>query len=192
MSWLDIAIVLILFVTALAGFLRGAMMEIVSLAAIIVGYILAGKAFSYIGGYFTGVFGNSDAAQITTFIIICILSITILAAVGRVIKSLLRAAGGNFLDRILGTAVGFAKGALYVSFLIIFTALLVTEGNDVLKRSRAAPNFYNFADLAYSLLPKEMKDLLGDKLNLTGKKIIKAQQIKKGEAKRLPFFSMRE
>lgn len=173
MNWLDVAILFIFFATILAGFLRGALVEVISLGSIIAGYMLASKGFGYLAQYLRRLFGSSDAAQITSFIIICLLSIAILSSIGRAVKGSLKTAGMGLFDRTLGAAVGFAKGALYVSFLIIFTVLLITGGNEVIKHSRMVPIFSNVAELAYSFLPKEMKNALGEKLDFAAKKLSK-------------------
>jgi membrane protein required for colicin V production len=125
MNWIDLAIVVILILSMVSGFINGLIREAASLAALILGIwgaikfstFTAEKLYDYfdMSGHYVGII-----AFVVTFGII----VVIIHFIGMLADKLADAANLGFINRLLGIAFGLIKTILIMSvFFVILNAI---------------------------------------------------------------------
>jgi membrane protein required for colicin V production len=122
MNWLDAAILVILILSLVMGFINGLVKEVASLAALILGIwgaikfssFTAEKLYDYFDmtGHYVGII-----AFIITFSVI----VVIIHFIGMLADKVVNAASLGFINRILGIAFGLIKSVLIMS--VFFSVL---------------------------------------------------------------------
>lgn len=154
-NWFDILLLVIIAVTVIIGIIKGFLRQIIGLLAVILGLFLAIKYYSYAGDIF-GFIRNEIFAQLLGFFLI----FTIVLCIGWVINMLLaKAIRGPFrsMNRLLGAGLGFVKG-LIICTVVVFGFLVFPVNAKALENSQLAPYCIEIANIAYNLIPQELKD----------------------------------
>ncbi|MCQ2066871.1 MAG: CvpA family protein [Bacteroidaceae bacterium] len=119
LTFVDMAIILMLAIGLVTGFIRGIIRQAFSLGGLIAGLIIGSffsKPFSVL---ILKTFAMSEkTASVTAFILILIVVPLLLSWVGTLLAKLFKAAGLGFMDRILGSAFGLIKFLIVTGLLI--------------------------------------------------------------------------
>jgi membrane protein required for colicin V production len=161
-NWLDILLLVIIAITIIIGAIRGFVRQIIGLLAVILGLILAIKYYPYGKDVFTFL-RNEVLAQLLGFFLIFV----IVLSVGWVINILLaKAVRGPFksLNRFMGAGLGLVKGIL-ICVVVVFGFLVFPVNTQVLEESILTPYCMEIADIAYDLIPQELKDKFREAYN---------------------------
>lgn len=155
MNWIDIAIIVILALSMVMGFIHGLVKEVASLAALILGIwgaikfsgFTAEKLYDYFDmtGQYVGVI-----AFIITFGII----VVIIHFIGIIADKIVDAVALGFVNRLLGIAFGLLKSVLIMSvFFSVMNA--VNERKPFLPEDKIQSSmFYNpISDIAPAIFP---------------------------------------
>jgi membrane protein required for colicin V production len=114
MNGFDLALVVVVALSALFAFVRGIIREVIALATWIVGLV---AAISY-SGPLAAMFASLDispvAKHIIAFVLILLLVLIVGAVIARLLAGVIRAIGLGFVDRMLGAVFGVARGLLVV------------------------------------------------------------------------------
>jgi membrane protein required for colicin V production len=155
MNWIDLAIVVILILSMVSGFINGLIREAASLAALILGIwgaikfsgFTAAKLYDYfdLSGHYVGII-----AFLITFGII----VVIIHFVGILADKLADAAALGFINRLLGIVFGLFKTVLILSvFFVILNAIDARRPflpKEILEQSRF---FHPISDIAPAIFP---------------------------------------
>jgi membrane protein required for colicin V production len=137
MTGLDIIVLLIVGVTAVGGFMRGFVQEILSLAAWIVAVAAIHYLHTDLTEFLLGYVGTATSAAILAFALLLLIPY----AAMKLIAGRLGAASRNSIigpfDRVLGFGFGAIKGMIVV--VIAFSLLVI--GSDTLWGSDDRPNW---------------------------------------------------
>ncbi len=158
MNWLDIVIVLVIAFFALSAFRAGLIREVVTLASIVVGVIVAGLFYDNLARDILVFIDDEKTALIVSFLVL--LGAVYLA--GQLIAVMLKQAASLLLlgwaDHGGGALFGLLKGLVVVEILLI---LLVTYPQLGLKSdidgSALASVFLDAAPLLLLVLPDEFE-----------------------------------
>jgi membrane protein required for colicin V production len=155
MNWIDMAIIVVLALSMVMGFINGFVKEVASLAALILGIwgaikfsgFTAEKLYDYFDmtGQYVGVI-----AFIITFIII----VVIIHFIGIIADKIVDAVSLGFVNRLLGIAFGLLKSVLIMSvFFVVLNA--VNERKPFLPADKIQGSiFYNpISDIAPAIFP---------------------------------------
>jgi len=155
MNWIDIAMIVILALSMVMGFIHGLVKEVASLAALILGIwgaikfsgFTAEKLYDYFDmtGQYVGVI-----AFIITFGII----VVIIHFIGIIADKIVDAVALGFVNRLLGIAFGLLKSVLIMSvFFSVMNA--VNERKPFLPEDKIQSSmFYNpISDIAPAMFP---------------------------------------
>src|ERR1039457_781138 len=111
-DWLILVVVLVNVVSA--G-IQGFFAEALSLAGLVVGYIVAAWKYPGLSAWFMTFLKNQWLADIFSFLIIFFVILILFSIAGRVARKLMKAAGLSGFDRFLGALLGLVKGGLVVA-----------------------------------------------------------------------------
>ena len=122
MNWLDAAILVILILSLVMGFINGLVKEVASLAALILGIWGAIKFSSFTAEKLYDYFDmTGHYVGIIAFIITFSLIVVIIHFIGILADKIVNAASLGFINRILGIAFGLIKSMLIMS--VFFSVL---------------------------------------------------------------------
>lgn len=182
---LDIAILIIVAISALIALGRGLVKEVLS----IVGWVMAGVSVIYLlpvlnpfmmkyieSGWMSGVVTAS-------LIIIIFMIIWIYATAGVVGK--IRTSKLSGLDRMLGLFFGIVRAFLLVvlMYILISWMMPVKSQPELLKKSKYFQIAGNFAEPIEKLIPKDTLDTIKEKTSEVGLTSDENEEEKKAEAK---------
>ncbi len=147
---------IILISTAVAT-AKGLAREIISLAALIGGFILAVLYYPALGGVFSEFSRTDSIANFAGFLAIFLGCLLIGAFASFAVNRLLKAASLQWIDRLLGGLFGLLRGWAISSILVLgLIAFPIREG--FVSRSFLAPYLLAGARTAALLVPQHLKD----------------------------------
>jgi len=167
-SWFDLLIVAVLAISTVSAFVRGFFLEVFSLAGLFVGLIVASEEYGPVASWlqrWAGRWTSSTAAarqdmtELAAFLLLSLGVMLLATLVGRLLRGAVRQVGLGFLDRILGAGLGFIKGCVVITLVVMAITAFLPQA-DFVKRSRLAPLFVDAAHQASHITPVE----LGDKI----------------------------
>jgi len=157
MSFLDGIFIIIIGASSIYGFMKGFIRAVVTILAIIMGLILASRFYYEVSPLLIN-FGLSDPVSQTisfsTFFVLIFVAITI---VGKRVHKFVQAIFLGSLNRVAGLGVGFAKGAIISSSVILILAVALSEKNPILQQSRLTPHIIHISEILISLGPNDLK-----------------------------------
>lgn len=120
MNGFDLALVALVGLSTLYGFVRGVIRELIALVTWIVGLIAAIEGAGALADLAPWLNVPPEAKQALAFAVILIGVMILGAVVSRMLSSVVRAIGLGFTDRLLGAAFGVARGvAIVVLFALV-------------------------------------------------------------------------
>jgi len=155
MNWIDLAIVVILILSVVMGFINGLIKEVASLAALILGIwgairfssFTAEKLYDYFDmtGHYVG---------IIAFLITFGLIVVIIHFIGILADKVVNAASLGFVNRLLGIAFGLLKSVLIMSiFFVILNAIDARRPFLPKQRIEESIFFNPISDIAPAIFP---------------------------------------
>ena len=114
---LDWAILLIIGLSMLLSLSRGFVKEALSLAAWVLGFVIATSFSGQLALLLEDSIGNAALRHSVSYLILFVTSLMLCSLLGNLLRQFVRMTGLGVLDRLLGTAFGFARGVLVVVVL---------------------------------------------------------------------------
>ena len=152
-DWVICAIVLVNVVTAA---IQGFFSEALTLAGLVVGYIVAAWQYRGLAQWLEQYLKNAWFAEILAFLIIFFAIVILFGLAGRVAQWVMKKAGLSGLDRFLGGLLGLLKGGLMVAVILMgMTAFAPTS--KFFQNSQLAPYFLVVGRAAIWLAPSELR-----------------------------------
>jgi len=164
-NYLDIAIAVIILITALIGFMRGLVWMAIFLATWAAAILLAIKYKDVVASQLPIKLG-SEVAQTGLAALLVFLGVLIAGAIiNYLFNRAIQAIGLGTFDRILGTGLGIALGALAVTLLVMLLGITELPKQDIWQSSKFIPKFQEAALWIKSLVPEDMNDYIDQNLN---------------------------
>ena len=163
-NYFDIAIVVIILITALIGFMRGLVWMGIFLATWSAAILLAIKFKDDIAQALP-IKLSSEVAQTGLAALLIFLGVLILGAIiNFLLHKLVNAIGLGAFDRILGTGLGIALGALAITLLTLLLSLTELPNQETWQKSKFIPKFQESATWLQTLIPENLNDIVNEKL----------------------------
>jgi membrane protein required for colicin V production len=134
MNGLDWAIVAILVLSVLLAAAQGFLHEVISLAGVVVGYLLAAWEYWRVAPRLAPYVKSDAVAESVAFLAIFFAVVIAAGIIGRIARWLAREAGLGWADRLLGAAFGLVRGSAVVAVLVLALAAFA-PGSQMLGRS---------------------------------------------------------
>jgi len=163
-NYFDIAIVVIILITALIGFMRGLVWMGIFLATWTAAILLAIK-FKDDVAQALPIKLSSEVAQIGLAALLIFLGVLIAGAIiNAILHKIVNAIGLGTFDRILGTGLGIALGALAITLLTMLLSLTELPNQQMWQTSKFIPKFQEGATWLQTLIPDDLNDIVNEKL----------------------------
>jgi membrane protein required for colicin V production len=153
MNWLDIAVLVILIVSVIAGLKVGIIKALLTVIGGIVGVVLAGR-FSASLGEKMGFISNEGVAKVIAFIIIFIIVLLIAALAASFLKKIAETILLGWINRLGGAILGLVLGAIFCGALLAMWVKFQGISNAVLDSALAGFLLDKFP-VVISFLPSE-------------------------------------
>jgi len=154
--WLDILVLALLGISAVAGFFKGLARELISLGSVVAGFIFALLFYPYAALALQSIGLDDVASGLLGFLAIFLLSIIGGALLVRVIHSALKIMHLRWVDRILGGLFGLLRGWLINAIIFLFLAAFPIS-SEFLARSKTAEFFLTTAGLLLTFSSSDIK-----------------------------------
>jgi len=152
-DWMICALVLVNVVTAA---MQGFFSEALTIAGLVVGYLVAAWQYRVLAQWLESFFKNSWFAEIAGFLVIFFAVVLLFGIAARIARWMMKEAGLSGLDRFLGAVLGLLKGGLMVAVILMgMTAFAPTS--KLLADSQLAPYFLVAGRAAIWLAPSELR-----------------------------------
>jgi len=161
-NYFDIAIVVIILITALIGFMRGIVWMGIFLATWAAAILLAIKYKDSVAQALP-IKLSSEIAQTGLAALLIFLGVLIVGAIINFIFSKAVAAVGlGAFDRILGTGLGIALGALAITLLTMLLGLTELPNQKAWSQSLLIPKFQEASAWLQTLIPDNLNQYIND------------------------------
>ncbi|MDD4874556.1 MAG: CvpA family protein [Dehalococcoidales bacterium] len=154
MNWLDIVLIVLLFIPTFIGLRKGLIKTVLSLAGLIVGILLAGNLYKPVSGIF-GFINNESIANILAFVLILTIVFIIAMLLARLLKALANLIMIGWLDHLGGAIFGFLSGFLILG--AIMATIVKFFGSDPITESFMAKVMLDYFPIVLGLLPGEFQ-----------------------------------
>ncbi len=120
MNYIDIVLGIILILAAIQGFRKGFIIELASLAALVLGIWGAIKFSDWTAGFITRTFNfHSEFLTVIAFLVTFIIIVILIHLLGKMLDKTVKAIALGFLNRLAGIIFGVLKVAVILSILLI-------------------------------------------------------------------------
>jgi membrane protein required for colicin V production len=175
-TYFDVLFAGIVAVSTLLALLKGLVRELVSLAALIAGFLLAVFFYPVPAARLIDLFRTEAIANLAGFLLIFLGTLLAGALVSFALNRFLKAAALKGADRFLGSIFGFVRGWAICSILVLALIAFPVREN-ILARSVLAPYLLGGASAAVRLTPRSLKD----KFHAHYRKVLEAWNRQRGE-----------
>jgi len=156
MTLADWLILAVLLVNVVAAATQGFFAEALSLAGLVVGYVVAAWQYHRFAEWLESFLKNPWLAEILGFLIIFFSIVVLFHIAARIARGIMKAAGLSGFDRFLGGVLGLLKGGLMVAVILMGFAAF-TPTSKMLTNSQLAPYFLVVGRAAIWVAPAELR-----------------------------------
>jgi membrane protein required for colicin V production len=160
MTSFDLAVLVIVGLSALFAFMRGVIRELIALIAWVVGLIAAIAFTPTVAQWMPAAVDYPVLRYVIAFTLILIATLLIGALLAWPLAKAVRAAGLGFVDRFLGSIFGLVRGLLVVVALVLLAGLTELPRSAWWQGSLLAPPLVAAALLAATHMPRPWAEAL--------------------------------
>lgn len=158
MNTLDIVFCVILGFLGLRGIFRGLVKEAASILGLVLGFILANTFHPQLAPLLEGPLGGPGLAGLAAYLGIFLGTVAAIFLLATLIRKILKLIMLGWLDSIGGGLLGFFKGALLCSIIVMALTAFLPARAEILAQSRIVPYVNAFNAMLSDALPKDMRD----------------------------------
>ncbi len=159
MNALDIALLIAVGFSVMAGFREGFARVGIGFVAAIVGIVAGFWYAATVGNHLLRLTSSVAFANVMGFCLVFAGCVLVGALVGGVLASIFRWVGLSWLDRLGGAAFGFARGAVVcVALLTVFLACSPNPPPRVITRSEFVPYLIDASGVMATVIPAQMRE----------------------------------
>lgn len=157
MTVVDWGIVVVVIVSVLSAAKTGLIVEVFSLAGLIVGLLVASWDYQRLMPWMSTWIHTQALAEALAFIAIALAVMLAAGLAGRILRWSVKSVGLGWADRLAGAAFGLVKGCALVTVAVMIIAAF-WPGATWLRQSRFAPGFLSMARHAAIVAPSDLAD----------------------------------
>ncbi len=157
MSWVDLAIVVVLAVATLGGVAQGFLRSACSLLGLVLGLALAAWNYGRVAAMIKPILPVPAVDNVIGFLVIALLVMALANLAGGIMAKTIRWMGLGCLDKVGGAILGFLQGGLLVMVCILVTVAFFPEQH-WLADARLPQMFFGACHLSAHMSPEELGD----------------------------------
>ncbi|MEW5978400.1 MAG: CvpA family protein [Acidobacteriota bacterium] len=156
MTWLDWVILLVIVVSIISSTLKGFAREVLSLASVIVGLLVASWFYPLAAGLFQPYVKTRDIASLLGFTLLFFGCVLLGVAISFIVQKLVKAVDLQWFDRLLGAAFGFVRGWIVGAVIFLMLTAFPVKLESV-KNAKLSPYLLAGARALALVAPPELK-----------------------------------
>jgi membrane protein required for colicin V production len=168
MTLIDWVIVVVLIVSVVSAAKAGLIVEVFSLAGLVVGLLLASWDYQRLTPWFGQWIHSISMDEAVSFILIALGVMLVAAIVGRAVRWSVKSIGLGWADRLAGAAFGLVKGCALITIAVMIIAAFWPSAT-WFRQSRFAPGFLSMARQAAVVTPADLGDRIRSGVNILRK-----------------------
>ena len=163
---LDFVLGAILLASVIGATLNGLTKELLRIASLVAGLLVAMWGYGLLAGYLAQWISNAKVASAVAFALLFIGCLITGALLARLLAGVWSLAGLGLLDRLLGAAFGALRGLLLAAVLLLALVAFqpVADTAGLVADSRIAPFVLNLARTAAAVAPEALREAYQDGL----------------------------
>jgi membrane protein required for colicin V production len=155
-NWLDWVLAAVIVVSVLTAMKKGFVAELVSLATVVVGLIVAAFKYRQVAVYFEDITKSHEVALAAAFLALFVGILILGALISALAQKLIKTAGIHWFDRFMGGVFGLIRGVLVDSVLLmVLVAFAIKPGS--VQKAILAPYVTTGARVIALAMPNELK-----------------------------------
>lgn len=155
-NWLDWTLAVIVFASTVAAMLKGLIRELISLASVVVGLVVAAAGYSRTALWFDDLTKSHEIALGLGFLTLFLAVLLVGALVSLLAGKLIKTTGLEWFDRFLGGIFGLVRGVLVDSVLLLVLVAFAIKAEAV-RQSALAPFATTGSRLIVLTMPENLK-----------------------------------
>lgn len=156
MTWVDIAILAIIVISAIVSLLRGFVREALSLATWVLAFVVSFTFSSPLAVYFASWISVPSLQLAAAFAVLFLVTLALGAWINYLVYKIVEKTGLSGTDRIIGVAFGAARGVLVVVVLVLLAGLTPLPADPWWHQSRLLGSFVSMAVWVRAYLPADI------------------------------------
>jgi membrane protein required for colicin V production len=137
-NWLDWILAAIMLVSLLAGARKGFVRELIGLASLVAGLVVAAAEYQRAAAWLGRFIHSEELALGVAFLSLFGGVVIAGAMISAVVRKLVREAGIEWVDRLLGAVFGLVRGVV-LDAVVLMTLVAFAIKTDAVQRSRLTP-----------------------------------------------------
>ncbi|HWT77425.1 MAG TPA: CvpA family protein [Candidatus Methylomirabilis sp.] len=156
-NWLDGVLVVIILLSAYWAMVKGFVAELISLAALVAGLVVAALRYRQVALYFEDLTHSHDVALAAGFLVLFLGVLILGGIVSALAHKLVKTAGLSGFDRLIGGMFGLVRGVLVDSIVLMVLVAFAIKPAAV-QASTLAPYITTGARAVALVMPTELRD----------------------------------
>ncbi len=156
-NWLDWTLVAVVVLSTAFAVRKGFIRELISLAAVVVGVLLASLEYSRAAGWFEDLTKSREVALAAGFLLIFLAVLVAGALIASLTRLLIKTAGVEWFDRFLGGLFGIIRGIL-VDCVLVMALMAFSIKTESVEHSRLAPYVSAGSRVIALAMPREIEN----------------------------------
>ena len=155
-NWLDWVLAAIFVVSVVTAIVKGFITELISLATVVAGLIVAAVEYRQVAVYFEDITKSQEVALAAAFLALFVGILILGALISVLARKLIKTAGIDWFDRFMGGIFGLVRGVLVDSVLLmVMVAFAIKPG--AVQTAVLAPYVTAGARVIALAMPRELK-----------------------------------
>jgi membrane protein required for colicin V production len=155
-NWLDWILAGIVGISVVAAMMKGFMRELISLASVVVGLVVAVLGYTRAALWFDDLTKSHEIALGLGFLALFLATLVVGGLVSLLARKLIKTAGVEWFDRFLGGVFGLVRGVLVDSILLLVLVAFAIKAEAV-RQSSLAPYVTTGTRLIALVMPESLK-----------------------------------
>jgi membrane protein required for colicin V production len=156
MTLFDLAVVIIIGLSILLSVIRGLVRELLALVAWGVAFIAANALAAKVAPLMPASLANEELRLLAGFVCVFVVALIVMSVLAMLVSKLVKSAGLEFEDRILGAVFGLARGLLVVLILVLLAGLTPLPRQAVWRNAILSGPLESFAVSVKGWLPADL------------------------------------
>ncbi len=165
-NFIDVAIAVIILITALIGFMRGLVWMAIFLATWTAAILLAIKYKDALAVELPIKLSN-DLMQTGLAGLLIFLAVLMAGAIiNYLLNRVINAIGLGAFDRVLGAGLGILLGGFAITLMIMLLSITELPDQELWKQSKFIPRFQEAAEYIRTLVPEDVNKIIDENLDI--------------------------
>lgn len=155
-NWLDWTLAAVVFGSVAAAVLKGFIRELISLAALFAGLVIAALGYRAAAGWFEDLTRSHELALGAGFLTLFLGTLLLGALASSLARKLIKTAGLQFFDHFLGGVFGLIRGVA-IDCVLLLALIAFAIKPEAVRQSMLAPYVATGARAVASAMPADLK-----------------------------------